>query len=581
MRQSGDARLRRRMAAVLGCLLLVLTVLLGQLWRIQVTEGKTLSAGAVRQRAVATSLGPGRGDILDRNGNSLTGAHFASVSLNVGGAAGAAAARTTTAGAAAARTAAAGTTAAVAKVRYGPDSLAHHLVGYVRGDDNRGVSGVELAMDRFLRSDQAPQALAFIDGQGRPIPGLGVRLTPETGRNNVWLTIDAQAQAAAEKALVRAGAPGAAVVLDAASGQVLAMASRPDFAPDRVADYLHANGAPLVNRATSAYAPGSVFKLVVLAAALETGATHPSEVFECPGYVDVGDRRIPCLAHPSASPAAPAKITVVDALAQSCNTTFIKLGLRIGPEAIARQARLFGLGQTTGTGLPEEAAGNIPAPAGAASDGGISRGDIANMAIGQGDVMVTPLQVARMIAAITQRGVISEPSVFGKVVNQDDITVWRPGEPVLARAVTPATALVLREGMTRATKTGTSRAAQPAALGLSSARGLKAAAGKSGTAETPGKTAAGEPINNAWFAGYYPGDHPRWVIVVVLETTGTGGGQAAPVFAEIAGALVSAAEAASESSTPCVRASQYVNGRKTGNLPLSNHPKSRPDGTVM
>ena len=558
VRRGVEARRQRRTAAVLGCLLLVLVILLGRLWLIQVDEGEALARGAVRQRALTTSLGPARGDIFDRNGDSLTGAHYAPVSLNVG---------------ISQAKNGAGAATATAKERYGPASLAHHLVGYVRGDDNRGVSGVELAMDRYLRSNQAPQALAFVDGQGRPLAGLGVRSVPEAGRNDVWLTIDARVQAAAENALDGAGAPGAVVVLDAGSGEVLAMASRPDFVPDQVAGYLHASGAPLVNRATSAYAPGSVFKLVVLAAALETGVTHPSEVFECPGYADVGGRRIPCLAHPSATPRAPAKLTVVDALAQSCNTTFVRLGLRVGAEAIARQARLFGLGQTAGSGLPEEAQGNLPrgttpATAGPAlanleQAGGMNPGDIANMAIGQGDVMVTPLQVARMVAAITRRGIDSQVSVYRRVVNQDGIAVWRPGEPALSRAVTPATALVLREAMTRATKTGTSRAAQPAPVsqspggGTQSAGGLGAfvarvaasvtggsgaAAGKSGTAETPRKTSNGQAINNAWLAGYYPADHPRWVIVVVLETTGTGGGKAAPVFAEIAGFLARSAK---------------------------------------
>lgn len=480
---------------------MALSLLLAQLWHIQVAQNRALATGAVRQRARATPLGPARGDIVDRNGQSLTGAHAGTVSLRSGGHL---------------------SLAVPTKTRNGPDALAHHLIGYVRADDNRGVSGVELAMDRYLRSDRAPQALAFVDGKGQPMSELGIRSVAASSQNEVWLTIDRGAQTAAEKALDRAGASGAAVVLDAASGEVVAMVSRPDFAPDRVEDSLTTAGGPLVNRALAGYAPGSVFKLVVLAAALEVGATHAGETFVCPGYVEVGQQRIPCLAHQGGPPV---KLTVVDALAQSCNTVFVQLGLRIGPEAIARQARLFGLGRATGSGLPGEAEGNVPS-------GRMNSGDVANMALGQGEVMVTPLQVTRLVAAIAGRGIDRDVKVFDRVVNQDGITLWRSTVPTLTRPISAATASVLVEAMTRAVKTGTSRAAQPAPT-----QGRDRAAGKSGTAETPRKTADGRAVNNAWFAGFYPAGHPKWIIVVVLETTGTGGGQAGPVFAQIADGL--------------------------------------------
>jgi penicillin-binding protein 2 len=526
-----NERRQRRIAASAGLISLALLFLTGRLLYLQAVAGPSLAVQAFQQRARVTPLEPARGDIVDRNGESLTG----TVSLYAVFApapAGGGLARMTggLTGEQATRLGASRPGLLVARetTRYGGESLGHHLVGYVRGDDNRGVSGVELVMDAYLRPEGGPATggaggvLTFVDGRGSQIPGLGVRTTPAPpDLKDVYLTIDRTVQAIAERALARAAAPGAAVVLDAVTGDVLAMASRPDFAPDRVADSLGAADGPLVNRALAAYAPGSLFKLVVLTAALDTGAVSAGQVFECPGFVDIGRRRITCATHRE----GPVKVTLTEAVTSSCNTAFVRLGQAVGADAILARARAFGFGRTTPLGLPGEEAGVLPG-----GSGPLGPGDLANLSIGQGELTVTPVQMARVIAALAGGGVDPGLRVIDRVTDRRGVTVWRGSRLELQRVASASTSRFVRQALEKTVASGTARPAQPPG-------GRPVVAGKTGTAETPRLTPAGRPVNNAWFAGYFPADHPRWVVVVVIEGTGTGGALAAPVAAEIAKAL--------------------------------------------
>ncbi|WP_312560406.1 penicillin-binding transpeptidase domain-containing protein, partial [Anaerospora sp.] len=184
----------------------------------------------------------------------------------------------------------AGVLAVAEKVRYSFTSLGAHLVGYTNTADNRGVSGLEAMYDEVLRGSQPEYVAALVDATQQLIPGLGykkLRIAEGTGPSHIILTIDTRIQKVVESIMDKQIEKGAVVVMRPSTGEILAMASRPNFDANHLDSYLTSSAAPFMNRALSAYQPGSVFKLVLAAAALENKIVKPQDVFFDPGYVDV------------------------------------------------------------------------------------------------------------------------------------------------------------------------------------------------------------------------------------------------------------------------------------------------------
>ena len=394
-----------------------------------------------------------------------------------------------------------------------------------------GKSGLELAYERFLRGRDGVRRVE-VNALSRPIRDLGI-VPPQPGLD-LHLTLDLELQTTVESILARsfeqlraesenplAGA-GAAVVLDPRTGDVLALASYPFLDPARLsgeerAEYLQVlNGSPQspwLNRALRAFPPGSVFKVVTSVAALESGAFSPDEVYNADGRHKYG--KADWTIHLGLPPAGP--VTIVEALGRSTNDFFWEAALRPqtgGIEGLARWARRLGLGAPTGITIGESAemAGIVPDPAWkrATLREPWYESETMDVAIGQGFVTATPLQIAQLYAIVANRGEFLRPRLVRGGASPDGVVAFevgiKKGEPVQAAA---GTWEAIHEGLRAVVQW--SRGTAYAAF-----RGAPYdPAGKTGSAQT-GREAHG------WFAGFAPARDPEVVVVVFAEYGGSG-----------------------------------------------------------
>ncbi len=386
----------------------------------------------------------------------------------------------------------------------GPLSLAH-LVGY--SDVRYGKSGIERAYNGELlgMTDQLDRALD--KAMGRPLRGW-----------DVVTTIDLEIQRAAHEAL--GDRKGAVVVLDPNDGSVLAMVSSPTFDPGRLGDVIGLaddGEGPLYNRATMGqYPPGSAFKPVIMIAALETRAADPGYVFDDQGYVVINGKRIENSGQTAYGP-----IALDDALVVSSNAAFAHLAVETGARAILETGWALGIGMRPSLSIPA-AGGRLPTAEEVADEAAL-----AAMGIGQGSLLVTPMQMAMVAAAIANGGWAVEPRVV-RALRAPGGAVNEAPHSTPVRAISPGVAHIVREAMIRAVESGTG--AQAKAPGV-------LVAGKTGTAENP----HGRP--HAWFIGFAPARSPRIAFAIVVENGGGGGAQAAPIArAIVSSTLRSSAE---------------------------------------
>lgn len=410
------------------------------------------------------------------------------------------------------------------KVRYSYTSQASHLIGYINTADNRGVSGLEGMYDELLRGNQSEYVAAMVDATQQLIPGLGYKRLQlrgnSSGPHNVVLTIDSKIQKSVETIMDHHIDKGAVVVMRPSTGEILALASRPNFDANNLGEYLNNNAAPLLNRAVTAYQPGSVFKLVVAAAALENKVVRPNDVFFDPGYIDVNNLRFKGWDYDKGGRG---KITFTDAIAHSSNPALIDVGLKLGANELITYARRLGFGHKTRLDFDGEADGNLPEP------NGLYPGELANLSIGQGMLEATPLQLVSMVATIVNDGIKVDPCLVSRLTTADGTVVKNYSVSRGTRIFSRQTAIYLREMMAAATSYGTAQAAFVDGPG---------SAGKTGSAETGRVNKEGKSISHAWFAGYAPLDNPAYVVVVFVEEGMSGGDVAAPIFREIISSIM-------------------------------------------
>lgn len=402
--------------------------------------------------------------------------------------------------------------------RYAQTAVAPHVVGYVDGD-GKGVSGIEKAFDAALSAQSGSETVSIaVDALRRPLAGVEPEVTQKgDSAAGVVLTLDKNIQLAAQEAAAKYLKSGCAVVMDVKSGDLLAVASEPAYSPDDVAAALKAEDSPLVNRAFSAYNLGSIFKIAVASTALENGVSS-ARTYTCTGEVDVSGRAFHCekrSGHGTEDMAL--------AFANSCNTYFITLGQLIGGKAILATAGRFGFG--TGTvfapGLASDA-GQLPQASVLSSPAAV-----ANLSIGQGTLMVTPVQVACMVSAVANGGLLPTARLVDGTTSGDGKVKDEYPNAVPERVLPASVAAQVRGFMIETVDEGTGQPAKPVYGG---------AGGKTSTAET-GWVQNGKIINQAWFAGFYPAASPRYAIVAVCENGTAGGADAGPVFRSIANSL--------------------------------------------
>lgn len=403
--------------------------------------------------------------------------------------------------------------------RYDVDSKARHLIGYIDKSDKVGRTGLERLYENYLSGDGEVTVAAMVDGSKRLIPGLGYKLVSggQAGkRYDLQLTLDYHIQKIVEDVMDEYAVEGAAVVLDVENGGVLAVASRPNYEQGNVEKYLDGRRGELLNKAFQGYNLGSIFKTVVAAAALERELVNPFETINCPGYIDMGELRIKCSSYDSGGHG---DLNIFQAYAQSCNTFFIEVGQRVGGKGIIQLARAFGLGEKVGINHIDEQAGFIP------DDRGLHRSDVCNISIGQGDILVTPLQVAHMTNIIANNGMSKQPYVVKALIDEAGKITELEGRQQPQRVISPFIATEIRRMMEMVVDSGTGTgAALP---------GLDKTSGKTSSAQT-GQRIGNQDVVHAWFTGYTPRIYPRYVITVFVENGRSGGSVAAPVFREIA-----------------------------------------------
>ena len=402
---------------------------------------------------------------------------------------------------------------------YGP--LAAHLVGYLneidrwrltkledygyKTKDIVGFGGVEEKYDYYLRQEEGGLSVE-VNHRGKIMRVLG--FAPPRNGQDVVLTLDLKLQKIVEEKL--AGRKGSVILMDPFSGEILALASYPNFNPavfvnkrtKLIAGLFNDPDAPLINRAMEAsYPPASVFKMAVASAGLELKKINLSTSFVCQGSTMVGARKFNCWdVHGSED--------IFQALAHSCDIFFYKTGLLLGAQNIHDYALKLGLGKSTGFELAGETSGFIPSPL----ERKINKfqnwyaGDTANLSIGQGDCLVTPLQAANMLAVFANRGYLLSPYIV-KAVGGLDLSVKK--KRLVRVPFKKRTFEIIAQGLAKvvsdAQGTGNILAALPVKV-----------AGKTGTAQVS------RGATHAWFVGFFPLEAPKYVICVFLENGGPG-----------------------------------------------------------
>ena len=409
---------------------------------------------------------------------------------------------------------------------YPHGSLAAHVLGFV-GVDSQGLEGLEQRFDRVIRGE--PQYLEFDrDARGREMFTGGVQAAPDHG-GRLELTLDAGIQEATERELHNGVAAaravgGAAVVLDPATGEVLALANVPTYNPNEPGDWTDKRWRDRVrNRAiTDPYEPGSTFKAILAAAAIEERVVTPGELFFCErGRFQTAGRAIHDT-HPYGW------LSFAEVIQYSSNIGATKVGERLGRERFHRYLRAFGFGDRTGIELPGETPG-IVRP--------VQRWthvDLATLSFGQG-VSVTPVQMAAAFAAIANGGTLLRPFVVKRVVAPNGEVVLENEPTAVRRVVSTRSARTTTELLRRVVEeeggTGTKARLEDFPV-----------AGKTGTAQkVDPSTGVYSSKRIGSFVGFVPADEPRAVILVLIDepaTSSYGGVVAAPVFPAIAAAVL-------------------------------------------
>jgi len=424
--------------------------------------------------------------------------------------------------------------------RYPNGSLAAHLLGYAgeindsevdslteqgyQPGDLYGRTGVERSYEEILRGHDGAEYVV-VNAMGKRVSTLsGEPPRPPVAGHDLVLTLDLKVQRALELAM-RNVAKGAAVVIDPRDGGILALVSRPAFNPNEFShglsyerwDELNSAAAnPLLNRAIQGmYPPGSTFKIVSMMAALRAGVVNPGTRLQpCSGRFTFGTRSFGCWNH-----AGHGSLDLIQALEKSCDVYFYQVGLALGLPHLEEAAHDFGLGERTGVDLPQERRGLVPTTSwydqrfGA---GRWSKGLLLNLAIGQGELLVTPIQLALLCAESANGGRALRPHIVREVRGVKDFHTPKPVQSGFDASDRAWSAL--HEAMRGVVDDGTATLARVPGI---------AVAGKTGTAQNPhGK-------DHALFVCYAPADQPAMAMSFVVENSGHGGTICAPIAGEV------------------------------------------------
>lgn len=390
--------------------------------------------------------------------------------------------------------------------------IASQLVGYINGE-NHGVSGIEAAYDELLYTDETLKIVCATSGTGELLSGIEPEILGDSTvlSSGIALTIDCDIQRVTESAMNEVST-GAAVVLEVGTGKIRAMVSCPDFDVTNVAEYLDDATSPLINRALTAYNVGSAFKPCVAAAVLEQG-TYKRYTCNCTGSTDINGHTFKC--HKLSGHGV---MDIKSALAESCNSFFYNISQKTGAAAIYKMASSLNFGVGINLGGINSAEGSLTALNTLQN----SSTSLANLSIGQGELLLSPVAILTLYEAIANGGVYNMPTIIEGTVKNGVLNKNISSAPT--RVMSEDTAEILKEYLQGVIINGTGKAAKP---------DLCIAAGKTATAET-GWQIDGKFVQHSWFCGFFPADNPKYAVAVLVENQTENDSAGAPIFKKIA-----------------------------------------------
>ena len=536
--------IRRRLAVCMAAFFMLFSALSARLFILQVVKSEALQRRAQSQWTSESVIAPTRGRILDRNGRVLAQsatAYSASVSprqvtdparlarllapvLDMDAAAIEKKASDTSKGGVTLKRQLSRDRAQQLKAmkaeyaRAGSDALrglyleeesrryypmgqfAAQLLGLTT-IDGVGQAGLEQALDRYL-SGREGRVLQEIDGKGRALSNAGRAYVPAVDGGGVRLTLDSSLQAFAEQAAREALTVNDAkavrvIAMDPHTGEILALVNKPDFdLNDPPRGDVDALTARLKNRVvTDAYEPGSTFKILTAAAALDAGLVTPAEGFYCSGSVTVDGGRIRCWGNPHGAE------TFAQALQNSCNPVFVEMGLRLGTERFYKYLRAFGIGQRTGVDIPGEAGGIV------ISEKRVKRVDLARIGFGQ-SVAVTPVQLLTAACAVINGGNLMKPYVVSEITDASGAVIERGSPQVVGHPISRATSDTMRVLLENVVTLGGGKNAYIPGYHVG---------GKTGTAQVYVNGAVSSATHIGSFLGFAPANDPKLAVLLIVD----------------------------------------------------------------
>lgn len=397
-------------------------------------------------------------------------------------------------------------------LRYSENNLLTHLLGYIKKSDNIGVSGIEKSMNDELKNSNSEYVSVFKAGTNNSgltyLKGSVEEVNSSEDDKNLKLTIDSKIQSKVEKIMDEVENPSAVVISDVKSGEILAMCSRPNFEQNDISSYAKSNNGELQNRALGVtYPPGSVFKLVVLFAALNNNIIDENYVHTCTGSIAVSSKGDVLNCNNSTVHGVE---TLSDAVANSCNTAFYDIAKRTGEDKIFDAIKTLHLDEKVDIGIDEEKNSKIP-----------NNISLSNLAIGQANMEFTPLQINQITQAIANNGTYNPLYIYDSLVDDSMKSIKTYKTNKKSEIISPYTMTRIKEMMKQVSKNGTAKLLSD----------LKGGCGvKTGTAQS---SSNGNKISHGWITGFYPEDNPKYAITIIIEGTKEESKSAIPTFKEI------------------------------------------------
>lgn len=393
--------------------------------------------------------------------------------------------------------------------RYDEKSRAKHITGYVNGD-GEGVSGIEKMYNNLLKTTGSFEICSINNVNDKNISYLPSTIKKnEFLSNGIKLTLDYHIQKIIEDIFDKNKIEGGAALLDVETFDVLSMVSKPDFDQTKIEKYIKDGESELVNKAISSFNAGSIFKIITCAAAIENNIANKDDLFFCPGLRKIDGNIFNCNKMDGHN-----FLTLEDAFAKSCNVCFYDLGVILKKDKLYDMAKKFSLGEKI-LDFEGEDKGSI--------DMGDFDADMANTSIGQGKILITPLQAAKMAAIIATGGYEKNVNIVSDVVDKSGNFVRSLRYDDEKKVISTHTADAIKNMMKNAVERGTGTSAYDENLNI---------CGKTGSAET-GWLKDDKFMVHGWFVGFFPYEKPKYAMSVFLQN-GKSGQSAAKIFLEIA-----------------------------------------------